>query len=218
MSVCKDWGNINKAKILVIGHDPRLQKTDTIAEHCFFADYFFKKDLKKKSEKAKQNLAAKVFGMIAKLTNGKYKEDEIYITNLCNESLPHAPKGKTVYIPCEKASDGVNRIRKIINEGHIEYVFATSLQVNYWLQKLGFYKSDNSFLEDTEPMLDGINNVEPYFSPKKQATFKMICGNIYRDSEDKVNIIPILHPKQYPLNSRMSKHYEDGYNKIKSYF
>lgn len=36
---CKDYGELSKAKVLVIGHDPRLRANDTIAEYYFFADY-----------------------------------------------------------------------------------------------------------------------------------------------------------------------------------
>jgi len=35
------YGDITKAKVLIIGHDPRLQQSDTMAGFCFFADYYF---------------------------------------------------------------------------------------------------------------------------------------------------------------------------------
>lgn len=215
---CKDWGNINKAKVLVIGHDPRLQRSNTIAEYCFFADYYFKDKTDDKQSKRKKGLAKSVFNLVFELTNQKYAAEEIYITNLCNEELPHSPKGKTVYIPEEKAVEGVNRIKNILKRGNFEYIFATSLQVNYWLQKLGVYSSESIFLENTEPVKRVTDNNKLYFRAKKAATFKIICGNIYKTNEEKINLIPVLHPKQYPLNSRMIKHYGYAYNKIKKYF
>lgn len=42
------------------------------------------------------------FEQIINLTN-RYKVDEIYVTNLCNEALPHAYHGKTVLIPYDVA-------------------------------------------------------------------------------------------------------------------
>jgi len=81
-------------------------------------------------------LAATVFNQITYITNGKIKPEEIYITNLCNSALPHSPRGKTVYIPEDKAKEGFENIKRIIEENQsIEYLFPMSLQVNYWLQK-----------------------------------------------------------------------------------
>ena len=106
----------SKAKVLVIGHDPRLQKSDNIADKSFYADYFFKPIPTKKSERAKYNLASNLFSYIGWLTNYKYTRDNIYITNLCNESLPHPDKkGKTVLIPEHMAKEGIEEIKKIIS-------------------------------------------------------------------------------------------------------
>ena len=55
-------GDISRAKVLVIGHDPRLQKTDTQAGYAFFADYFYHAIPLKKSERAKYQLAEAMFG------------------------------------------------------------------------------------------------------------------------------------------------------------
>ena len=48
----KIWRNLEKAKILAIGHDPGLQRSPTIADYCFFADYYFRFKPSKKSELA----------------------------------------------------------------------------------------------------------------------------------------------------------------------
>lgn len=109
MSNCKDWGDLKKAKVLVIGHDPRLQHSDTIAEYCLFANYYFKQNIRNESEKRKRDLANSTFQQIMYLTNNKFNIEEIYLTNLCNEELPHAPLKKTVYIPEDKARNGIEK-------------------------------------------------------------------------------------------------------------
>jgi len=40
----------------------------------------------------------------------------MYVTNLCNDAPPHAPKGKSVLIPEEIAKDGIRRFKLIIKE------------------------------------------------------------------------------------------------------
>lgn len=218
MRICKDYGNIKKAKVLVIGHDPRLKLSDDIAEYCFYADYKFKADIKDKKDKRKKEFSKAVYDYIFELTNNKYNVDEIYFTNLCNDELPHAPKKKTVYIPIDKAKEGIKRIKDILNNSDIEFIFAMSLQVNYWLQELGFYSSNNEFLKNTIICDKGKLSINPYFKTIKSGTFKEICGNIYTVDGSKAKIIPILHVTQYPLRSFMKNHYGESLETIKCYF
>ena len=42
-------------KALVIGHDPRLNRSDTIAEYSLFADYYFQSIRTRTSEKKNMN-------------------------------------------------------------------------------------------------------------------------------------------------------------------
>lgn len=216
MSV-RDWGDIEKAKILIIGHDPRLRGSDTIAEYCFFADYYFKHNLTTRSDKRKYGLAKSTFEQIFYLTGDKYCTDDILLTNLCNEELPHAPKGKTVLIPYEKAKDGLVHILNILEKGKIEYVFSTSLQVNYWMQKLCFYSSNKEFLEAAEPKQKGVESSQPYYEAKRPRAFQLICGDINELEDKKYKVIPILHPKNYPIKGRFTC-YQANYDKIKNYF
>ena len=204
MAECKDWNpsvELQKSpKLLLIGHDPRLQTSDTIADYALFSNYYFKAEPKSGSEKRKYGLAVKSFGQIIDITNGRFKAEEIYVTNLCNESLVHSPKGKTVLIPERIAKKGYERIVKIIKEYKtIEYIFPMSQQVNYWLQYFGLYHTDTEFLKDAKPKQKGIDNVEnPYYEGEKQrnAPFLEICGNVYNlKTGQKLN--PILHTKQY---------------------
>lgn len=215
----KDWLDINKAKVLVIGHDPRLQKSDTIAEYALFANYYTGNPKPERFNKSKYNLAKSTFHQIFELTNNRYKEDEIYITNLCNEELPHAPKGKTVYISEEVALDGINRIKSLLLKSKIEYVFPTSLQVNYWMQKLEFYHSPSKeFLMKAAPKKTGAENSPPFYLPKEEKAFQLICGNIYNSYDNRHKVIPILHPKNYSLILRFKETYGPKYESIKSHF
>ena len=214
----KDWKSTEIAKVLLIGHDPRLQKSDTIAEYAFFADYFFNPLPRMNSEKRKYSLAKTTFDYIVNLTNEKFKPENIYITNLCNSSLNHSPKGKTVLIPEDKAKFGMGNIKRILKENPtIEYIFPMSLQVNYWLQKLDFYYSDSDFIELTEPLEKGLNNNPPYFQPKSLRTFLLICGKKYKINDGSQTIIPILHSKNFPLKKNFQT-YENSINIIKEYF
>lgn len=155
----KDWKAITEAKILLIGHDPRLQETDTIAEYCLFADYYFKQKPLDGAERRKYGLAETTFKHIAYVTKDKIRPKEVYITNLCNESLDHAPKDKTVCIPLDKAERGIENIRSILKDNSsIQYIFPMSQQVNHWLQELKFYSSDNDFLENSKPKQRGLDN------------------------------------------------------------
>lgn len=147
----KPWGNPAKAKILVIGHDPGLQKSSTIAEYCFFADYYFRPKPSKKNELAKYKLTESVFTCIRDLTTGQFRDEEILITNLCNETLIPSPPNKINYIPAEKAEEGLNLIRELLQGSSIKLIFPMAQQVNYWLQRLGFYKTDTTFLEGSVP-------------------------------------------------------------------
>ena len=201
---CKDWNpdvelKVNP-KVLLIGHDPRLQTSNTIADYALFSNYYFKKEVPKGgSEKQKYGLAAKSFKQILDITNGKFKPEEIYVTNLCNESLEHSPKGKTVLIPEKIAKKGYERIIAILSQYKtIEYIFPMSQQVNYWLQHFKLYNADTDFLVKAEPKQKGIDNKPPYYEAVKQkdAPFLEICGKEYSLSTGQ-KLIPILHTKQY---------------------
>lgn len=213
----KDWKAKGQAKILVIGHDARLQNSDTIAEYCLFIDYYFRDVPRSGSEKKKYNLAKNTIEQILYLTAGKYCAEDIFITNLCNEELPHAPTGKTVLIPYENAKEGLEHILGILQNNRIEYVFSTSLQVNYWLQKLGFYNSEEDFLEASKPRFKGVCNDPPYYEPQRSKSFQKICGKVYEPQNCGYKVIPILHPKNYPLKGNFTC-YQGSYGKIRNYF
>ena len=215
----KDWQPLFEPKILLIGHDPRLQKSNTIAEYALFANFYFDRINNSPRNQSKYNFAKSAFDMLLYLTNGRYEPEEIYITNLYNDILEHAPRGKTVLIPPEKISTQIERLREIIKKNStIEYIFPMSLQVNYWLQKFGFYECHTEFLAMTEPSRKGMKNERPYFQPRKTGTFKLICGKRCKYNFGKQIVIPILHAKNYPLKGRFLQAYGECYKNIKNYF
>jgi hypothetical protein len=215
----KDWKSLETATALVIGHDPRLQKSDTVAQYALFADYIFNPKPIKPSEKKKYELAKATFDQIRGLTNNQINPNTVYVTNLCNNSLTHAPVGKTVLIDEIEAKEGYQNILQILHDNPtIEYVFPMSLQVNYWLQKLGLYNSNNDFVRYSEPKEIGLKNDLPYFQPLRQGTFTLICGNVYEVINGHQKVIPILHSKNYPLNGKFLVAYGSSYDRIRKLF
>lgn len=59
-----DWKSKKEAKALLVGHDPRLQNSNTIANYALFADYYFKPISNIQSEKRKYGLAKSSFEYI----------------------------------------------------------------------------------------------------------------------------------------------------------
>lgn len=179
MSETKVFGDRSKARVLVIGHDPRLQGSNTVAEYCFFADYYFRPIPVKKSELAKYKLGESLFSYIAWLTSNKYSANELLITNLCNRALKRYPsaKGKTVLIPEEYAQEGLATINDILKSSRIELILAMAQQVNYLLQKLGFYSSTENYLEKSRPKEKAASS--GYYEPVGSSPFLGVCGNRY---------------------------------------
>jgi len=209
----KPWGNPEKAKILVIGHDPGLQNSPTIASYCFFADYYFQSKPIISRELSKYGLAESPFNCIRDLTAGQFSDDKILITNLYNEELKPSPRGKTNYIPHDKAEVGLKAIKSLIHKSSVKLIFPMSQQVNYWLQKLGFYATDTLFLEKSEPKPSGVENQPPYYQPRQSGAFKEICGGKYI-VDKQYFLFPILHIKSYPLKGNFLT-YEENYSNCK---
>lgn len=223
--VTKDYCRSNNPRALLIGHDPRLRNSNTIAEYALFADYHFPGHQKNAGCKSKERFADLAFQQLRDLSGGEFfSDEEVYVTNLCNEELPnHPPKKGTVYIPREKAKDGVKHIEQILLDyPSIRFVFPMSQQVNYWLQELGFYSSsDIEFKENATPKSKGVENRPQYYEPKKGKAFLKICGKVYQPNDPelakRVHIIPILHCRCYPLGKRFEA-YEPCYEKVREWF
>jgi hypothetical protein len=203
-------GDISKSKILIIGHDPRLQESNTLAETAFFANYYFKPIPTQGNKRAKYKLAEAVFDYVSHLTSHKYSADQIVLTNLCNVPLPHSPKNKTVYISEENARQGINAISDILNQSDLEIIFAMSVQVNYWLQKLDFYPTVKEFISSAEPKKKGVTHEPPYYEQSQGRAFTYICGKQYT-THDGRRVFPILHIKNWPLRGSFAKTYSKSY-------
>ena len=163
--------------------------------------------------------ARNLFSHIDFVTLNRVKPQEIYITNLCNDQLTPAPRGKRVFITEEHALKGLSHIEWLLEQyPTIEYVLTMSLQTNYWLQKLGFYGDDEKFIEEAQPRRKGFEDMSaPFYQPVNGKAFESICGNIYNAKNHPVKVIPILAAKDYPLKGR-NELYTEAYEKIRNYF
>ena len=201
VSVTKPYGNPKIADLLVIGHDPRLQESDTEAEYVFFMDYLERELPKQKLELRKYSLARAVIDYISYLTGSRYgieSVNKLYFTNLCNEFLAHPEKKKeTVLIPDDKADYGISEIGKTLQIGSFKLMLPMSLQVFYHLVKFGFVPNETEdmkrFLRKGRP--DESYAMQGAYRPTEQRAFVEVCGNRYHHCE--IPVIPILHVKNW---------------------
>lgn len=215
----KDWKAIKDAKILVVGEDSNLQWSDNVPEYVMFADYYFRSFPQDHGERSRNVEARNLFDYITWLTANKITPEEIYITNLCNDNVEPSPKGKRVFIPETKALKGIEHIKWVLSENpSIKYVFAMSLQTNYWLQKAGFYTGHAAFLSAAEPRRTGMEYEQPYYQPVDGKAFSSICGTIYEAENTSVKVIPILPAKDFPLSGLNIERYKESYENISNYF
>jgi hypothetical protein len=197
---------------MVIGHDPRLRRSNTQAQHAFFGDYYFRPIPRQASERAKYQLAERVFSCAAQLTSHRYTADQLVLTNLCNKMLARPPARHTVLIPQEEAQVGIAAIRDILAHSQVELIFAMSEQVNYWLQRLGFYEAVPEFVRRAEPAARGLTHDPPFFSPRQTGGFQLICGRHYAVGD--AQLYPILHVKNWPLRGVFKKAYAQAYDRL----
>lgn len=215
----KDWKAVKEAKVLLIGEDSNLQWSDGVPEVVMFADYYFRDFPADDGERSRNVEAQRLFSQMAYVTGGRFKSEEVYVTNLCNDRVENAPKGKRILIPEEKAVKGLEHIEWIlIANPTIEWVLPMSLQVNYWLQKLGFYGGDAVFLSAAEPRRMGLSNEPPYYQPVDGKAFIPVCGNIYDSNDKKVKVLPLLPVKDYPLAERNLEQFGVKYDTVREYF
>lgn len=91
-----------------------------------------------------------------------------------------------------------------------------SQQVNYWLQKLGFYESVPAFLADAEPKTSGLTSQPPYYEARRGHAFLEICGNAYAVGSSHM-LFPVLHVKNWPLSERF-RAYQPCYERYAATF
>jgi|SRR5271157_77754 len=199
-----------ESRVLVIGHDPRLRDSDALANHAFFADLFFKPIPTRGSEFAKYGLAKAIYAYIEELTSYRYTANQLVLTNLCNDLLPHAPKGKVVLIPQAQAEEGLADLQRLISLARFELIFAMSEQVNYWLHALGFCVSRGNFQQKSAPKERGVQHEPPFYEPREPRAFQSIA---YLRHKTTVGIpaYPIVHVRSWPLRGPFQKAYGRQY-------
>jgi len=205
----RPFGDPTCASILIIGHDPRLRKSNTLASYSLFADYYYKPRPQIPSEIAKYELASAALGMVETLVGRSLCASEVVVTNLCNRALPRPPSGKTVLIPTAEADAGIRELQEMVEHGSIRLVFSMSEQVNYLLQLLGFCQAVPEFLLNAEPKQKGLLNDPPYYEPNRRS-FQTICGRPLK-GPFRSTVFPIVHPKNWPFTGQFQV-YEELYN------
>lgn len=215
----KDWKAINTPKILVIGEDSNLQWSETVAKYAMFADYYFRGFPEDHGERSRNVESRNLFDYVMRLTDHQLTPEDVYITNLCNDDVEPAPKGKRTFIPEEKAQKGIEHIKWILSENpSIKCILAMSLQTNYWLQQLGFYESDAEFLRAAEPRRNGKESLSPFYQPVDGKAFTMICGKAYDATDFPVKVFPVLPAKDYPLSDQNLDRYAEALDQVVKYF
>lgn len=208
MAATRPYGDLETATILVLGHDPRLQKSPAEAEKAFFFDY-----LEKYAERptygphaSKYDLAKGVWDYVSHLAGRKVALEELFVTNLCNEFLPHTPGSGTVLIPLEYAQRGLKEITQLIAKGKFKLILPMAVQPFYYLCNLGFIDEGNELVQSF------IAGAKP--SPKKAkagiyqqtgyAPFLKVCGQCFHHAG--IPVVPVVHVKMWPLKPRFKKY------------
>jgi hypothetical protein len=127
--------------------------------------------------------------------------EKLYITNLCNEFLPHKHNSGTVLIPDDKAEQGLAEIEQAIAKGHLRVILPMAVQTFYHLCRLGFVD------EQTDVLKRFVAAACPRISKVRQgvyvstgvAPFLAVCGQRFHHRG--IPVIPILHVKQWPLKA-----------------
>jgi len=209
MDACRPFGSIDKARILVIGHDPRLQRSDTQAQYAFFLNYLEKPPPTRPSERHKYDFASSVVNYVRYLGGLSVSLEDMFFTNLCNEFLEHPIDGGTVLITDEAAEKGTQAIEGILSGRSLKVILPMAPQVLYHLVRLGFVANPDenllTFLRRAQPSPAAA--VKKSYVPVGPNPFLMVCGRKYYHRGDGVPIIPVVHVKQWPLNNRMEPHY-----------
>lgn len=219
MEKTKDWSAVTTPKILLIGENATLQWSDEVIPHVMFLDYFFRAKPYDLGERSRYTESELIFEHIEKLTAGWCSPQNVYATNLSLDIHTRSPKGKHLFIPERYAEQGVERIRKIlVDNPSIEYIFAMGMQVNYYLQVLGFYGCDEVFIHGAQPKNIGKTNRPPYYQPVDGKVYRDICGKFYDIEGLKAKLVPILPAKDYPLTEENMNRYGESYVTVRKYF
>ena len=208
MNATKPFGDLTTATILVIGHDPRLQRSQAEAQVAFFLDYLARPRPASRPEASKYDLAKAVVDYVGALAGREVSLNELYVTNLCNEFLEHAPGSGTVLIPDDLARRGVEQIAQAVASGHFKVILPMAVQTFYHLCRLGFIDEDSEvvrrFVHDASPR--AAKAAQGTYVPSGSAPFLAVCG--CRFHHRGVPVVPIVHVKQWPLRPRAIRYAE----------
>jgi len=193
--------------VYVIGHDPRLKNSDTEAKYVFFLDLLESSPPGGGSQKVKYNLACSVIEYVMRLTSWRFSINKMYFTNLCNEFLPHAPKGYTVLISDEVADSGIQEIENAIASGAPKLILPMSLQVFYHMVRTSFVTGDkkrlDTFIQKATPR-ENWRNLGAY-KESGAAPFLDVCGVVFYHNQ--VPVIPVLHIKSWSRVNAKSRYF-----------
>jgi hypothetical protein len=209
MSTVKPFGDINSATILVIGHDPRLQRSKAEAKTAFFMDYLARPQPTRHPEARKYGLARAVWEYVNDLAGRHVLLAEFYVTNLCNEYLEHTRGSGTVLIPDNLAKRGVEQIAQTVAAGHFKCILPMALQTFYHLCHWGFIDE-----KDSELIVQFVAGARPRPTKAEQGiyvqtssgSFLSVCGRRFHHRG--VPVVPIVHVRQWPLKPRMVRYTE----------
>ena len=204
------FGDIKKATILVIGHDPRLQRSMAEAEYAFFFEFLQKFDERPTygPHASKYKLAKAVWDYFNDLAEKQLPLDSFYVTNLCNEFLPPTKGSGTILIPDDLAQQGVEAINKIIDQGDFSVIAPMSMQTFYHLCNLGFLDEDDrrihAYIKAAQPKQAKAE--QGIYVQTGNAPFLEVCG--LRFHHKGIPVVPILHVKQWPLRKQHIRYTE----------
>ena len=209
MTSTKPFGTVHTATILVIGHDPRLQRSQAEAETAFFFDYLAHPRPTSRPEARKYDLARAVWDYVGELAGRDVSLDELYVTNLCNQFLDHAPGSGTVLIPDDVARRGVEQIAQTVASGDFQVILPMAVQPFYHLCRWGFIDEEDS--EQIARLLKGarprpFKAEQGIYVQSGRAPFLAMCGRRFHHRG--VPVVPIVHVKQWPLKPRMVRYTE----------
>jgi hypothetical protein len=202
----RPFGDLDTADILVVGHDPRLQRSDSEAEFAFFFELLTRPP-KTRGDVQKKALALAVCRYVDWLAGRRVSQDRLYVTNLCNEFLVRQAKG-VIYIPEAQAQRGVRAITEAVSRGRFQVILPMAEQTFYWLCRLGFVDQADERVEDF------VRNAWPREDKAKagiyvktgKAPFVSVCGQRFHHAG--VPVIPVLHVNrwQWPLPPRWQRY------------
>jgi hypothetical protein len=208
MNAVKPFGDIGTATLFVIGHDPRLQRSQAEASVAFFLDYLDRPRPSSRAEGRKYDLAQALWDYVQDLAGRDVSLAQLYVTNLCNEFLEHVPGSGTVLIPDDKAQRGAEEIAQSVADGHFQVILPMAVQPFYHLCRLGFLDDDSElvrrFVAGARPR--PAKAAQGVYEQSGKAPFLAVCGQRFHHRG--VPVVPIVHVKQWPLNRRMVRFVE----------